>query len=425
MDGCNKYGGPRPSSDCDDKPMGGPKEDEANYVSKGYRGGYRGNYYGQNSSNLRDRQSYHRDENRNLNPSEENPPIPRLPEKKPDESEFEKTMREFVIAQKTANDFVNNQFYNLKTKVEQGQRNHQDAIQDLESKFGRISDHQSSRPTASEEVNAEEYADKSQSGTNVQPISQPKAPTAKRPRKEKTPSSTQPMVLRSSRSISTFSPPTTHLQHAEEFVVTDDETKSLDASESADEQGNQPNTAPYPLECLNQIVEEKEIAGEYSLDIPSDGTLLDDSNKQTKDDEPTPESPFDTASEIKFIKSFQAYTISDSHNKHSEDDPTFATNISLMGSGPTMTLDNVVSSSELSSIPNDDLHSMSAFDTVKSGDDADVDMADSEHISKEGTTDTFLNASAEFHSLSGHMDHVCEEVSNLHSRIADMESSIL
>ncbi|GKF64106.1 hypothetical protein Tco_0187554, partial [Tanacetum coccineum] len=56
-------------------------------------------------------------------------------------------MREFVITQKIANDFVKNQFYNLKTKVEQGQKNHQAAIQDLETKFGRISDHQSSRPT--------------------------------------------------------------------------------------------------------------------------------------------------------------------------------------------------------------------------------------------------------------------------------------
>ncbi|GJY57846.1 hypothetical protein Tco_0457738 [Tanacetum coccineum] len=56
-------------------------------------------------------------------------------------------MREFVVAQKAANDFVKNQFYNLKTKVEQGQRNHQVAIQDLKTKFGRIFDHQSSRPT--------------------------------------------------------------------------------------------------------------------------------------------------------------------------------------------------------------------------------------------------------------------------------------
>ncbi|GJX30787.1 hypothetical protein Tco_0240642 [Tanacetum coccineum] len=96
-----------------------------------------------------------------------------------------------------------------------------------------------------------------------------------------------------------------------------------------------------------------------------------------------------------------------------------------MGSGPTMTLDNVVSSSELSFMPDDDLHSMSVFDTVKSRDDVDVDMADSEHISKEGTTDTFLNALADFHSLSGHLNHIYDEVSNIHSRIADMESFIL
>ncbi|GKE47560.1 reverse transcriptase domain-containing protein, partial [Tanacetum coccineum] len=127
-DGCNKYRGPHPSSDYDDKPLGGPKEEEANYASEGYQGGYRGNYYGRNSSNWRD---HH--ENQNSNPGEENPPIPRLPKKKPDESEFEKTMREFVIAQKTANDFVKNQFYNLKTKVEQGQKNHQATIQDLET----------------------------------------------------------------------------------------------------------------------------------------------------------------------------------------------------------------------------------------------------------------------------------------------------
>ncbi|GJY97606.1 reverse transcriptase domain-containing protein [Tanacetum coccineum] len=146
-DGCNKCGGPHPSLDCDDKPMGGPKEEEANYASGAYRGGYRGNYYGRNyygrnSSNWCDRH-----ENRNSKHGEENLPIPRLPEKKPGESEFKKTMREFVIAQKTSNDFVKNQFYNLKTKVEQGQKNHQVVIQDLETKFGRISNNQSSRPT--------------------------------------------------------------------------------------------------------------------------------------------------------------------------------------------------------------------------------------------------------------------------------------
>nr|GEY47133.1 reverse transcriptase domain-containing protein [Tanacetum cinerariifolium] len=40
-EGCNSYGGPHPLSECDDKPMEGPKGEEANYAY----GGYRGNYY--------------------------------------------------------------------------------------------------------------------------------------------------------------------------------------------------------------------------------------------------------------------------------------------------------------------------------------------------------------------------------------------
>ncbi|GKB86889.1 hypothetical protein Tco_0959161 [Tanacetum coccineum] len=58
-------------------------------------------------------------------------------------------MREFIVAQKSSNNFVKNQIFNLKTKVEQGQKNHQATIQDLESKFGRLSDQCSSRPTGS------------------------------------------------------------------------------------------------------------------------------------------------------------------------------------------------------------------------------------------------------------------------------------
>ncbi|GKE63401.1 hypothetical protein Tco_1513768 [Tanacetum coccineum] len=64
---------------------------------------------------------------------------------------------------------------------------------------------------SSEDVNADDGADKSLSRTTVQPITQPKAPTAKKSRKEKNPSSTQPKVLQSSRSTSTSSPPTSHL----------------------------------------------------------------------------------------------------------------------------------------------------------------------------------------------------------------------
>ncbi|GJS47549.1 hypothetical protein Tco_0597670 [Tanacetum coccineum] len=39
QDRFNSYGGPQLSSECDDKPMGGPKDEEANYAYGFYRGG--------------------------------------------------------------------------------------------------------------------------------------------------------------------------------------------------------------------------------------------------------------------------------------------------------------------------------------------------------------------------------------------------
>ncbi|GJW14823.1 retrovirus-related pol polyprotein from transposon TNT 1-94 [Tanacetum coccineum] len=78
------------------------------------------------------------------------------------------------------------------------------------------------------EVNADDTADKSLSETSMPHVTQHKAPTAKSPRKKKIPSSTQP-------------------EPAEEFLVTANETKSLDASESA--------------EVLAQNLMEKEDAG--------------------------------------------------------------------------------------------------------------------------------------------------------------------
>ncbi|GJS71013.1 hypothetical protein Tco_0703854 [Tanacetum coccineum] len=91
------------------------------------------------------------------------------------------------------------------------------------------------------EVNAEESADKSQSGTNVQPLSQPKAPTAMKSKKQKIPSSTQPKVSKDSREMNP--PTTTHLQATEELVVTVVPIQSLEASVTAEVQDNQPKAA--------------------------------------------------------------------------------------------------------------------------------------------------------------------------------------
>ncbi|GJW15060.1 hypothetical protein Tco_0019193 [Tanacetum coccineum] len=146
-DGCNKCGGPHPSLECDDKLMVGHKE-EANYAYRGYKvGGYRGNYYGRNSKNWHDHQT--QDDNRYSQPREDDRPTPLTPKKKLKETNFEKTMHEFLVAQRSSNEFVRNQFFNLKTKIEQGLKNHQSVIQDLETKFGRISNQCSTRPTGS------------------------------------------------------------------------------------------------------------------------------------------------------------------------------------------------------------------------------------------------------------------------------------
>nr|GEV05242.1 reverse transcriptase domain-containing protein [Tanacetum cinerariifolium] len=118
QDGCSSFGGPHPSLEYDDKPIGGPKDVESNYAYGGYRGGgYRGNYYGRSSRNWRDRQP--RDENRNSQPREDAPSIPPIPENKFEKSDFKKPC------------------------------NYQAAIQDLETKFGRLSDQCSTRPTSS------------------------------------------------------------------------------------------------------------------------------------------------------------------------------------------------------------------------------------------------------------------------------------
>ncbi|GJV93274.1 reverse transcriptase domain-containing protein [Tanacetum coccineum] len=68
---------------------------------------------------------------------------------------------------------IGHEFFNLKTKVEQGQKNHQASIQDLETKFGRLSDQCSSRPIGSLPSNTQ--TNLKPSPTNDKPYRQPSA----------------------------------------------------------------------------------------------------------------------------------------------------------------------------------------------------------------------------------------------------------
>ncbi|GJS54366.1 hypothetical protein Tco_0627728 [Tanacetum coccineum] len=197
----------------------------------------------------------------------------------------------------------------------------------------------------SREVNADDTPDKSLSRTFVPPVTQPKAPTAKTPRKKKIPSLTQPEVLKSSRISKYFSTQATHLQPAEEFVVIADATKSVDASESEEVQGNQPESAnSEKITVLDQNIMEEEDAGVQALDEPTLKQLMD------------------------------------------KIDQTDDANITFIGSGIDMELDD--SSSNLHSMPSDDLVSLTSFETP------DLNDEESNSVTKEHSADN-LNATSD------------------------------
>ncbi|GJT95819.1 hypothetical protein Tco_1091337 [Tanacetum coccineum] len=188
----------------------------------------------------------------------------------------------------------------------------------------------------SREVNADDTADKSLSRASVQPVTQ--------------------VILPKKQVAET--------QHAKVTVATADATKSLVASELAEEQGNQLSAAKAE-KVLDQNVEEEkdaefvameEVAEEQSLEFPTVEKLLDEADKLNK------------------------ATMHDSKETadiHEDSD------------------------SDLQSMPDDDLRSVSGFDTADSNDTHENEV------------------------LPDHMDHICEEVSSLHSKLGDMESSIV
>nr|GEU98858.1 retrovirus-related Pol polyprotein from transposon TNT 1-94 [Tanacetum cinerariifolium] len=175
------------------------------------------------------------------------------------------------------------------------------------------------------EVNVDESIDKSPSRNNVQPLSQPKVPTAKKPKKKKIPSSTHPK---------------------------EDQLKAVDTTEVPE-----------------KIIEKEEVAEEQTLEIPLLEQLLKEVDNHNQAVQTTSESPYDTESEIKVVKSFLTSHLSKLHDQ---------------------TMNDFEVSADIRDNSDSDLHSMH-----------DDEL-----------------------SLPNHMDHICEEVNSLHSRLADLESSI-
>ncbi|GJY74779.1 hypothetical protein Tco_0479210 [Tanacetum coccineum] len=146
---------------------------------------------------------------------------------------------------------------------------------------------------SSEEVNADDGADKSLSRTTVQPVTLPKVPTDLKQKKKKIPPSSKP---KSSYKVRVIIPKkqVTETQHAEELVVTADATKSLGAFESTEEQVNQPKTAKAE-KVLDQIVEEEvKDAGFESIGDVTFEQVIDEYDQQNKAAQEKAESPYDT-----------------------------------------------------------------------------------------------------------------------------------
>ncbi|GJS59942.1 retrovirus-related pol polyprotein from transposon TNT 1-94 [Tanacetum coccineum] len=237
----------------------------------------------------------------------------------------------------------------------------------------------------SEEVNTEVTADKSQSGTNVQPLSQPKATTAKKSKKKKILSLTEPKVSNDSRKMN---PPsiTTHLQETEELVVIAIPIQSLEASVTAEVQDNQLKAADT-TKVPDKIIEKEEVAEEQIA-------------------QKTPQSPYDTESEIKVVKSFFTSHLSEVQDQTMND---YKESAGIQED----------SDSDLQSMPDDDLRSVSGFQATDSDDTHQNEVSHSAHTSQDNI------ASAECLSIPDHLDHICKEVSYLHSRLGNMESSIV
>ncbi|GKB54524.1 retrovirus-related pol polyprotein from transposon TNT 1-94 [Tanacetum coccineum] len=239
------------------------------------------------------------------------------------------------------------------------------------------------------EVNADDAADKSLYKASVQPVIQ---------------------VILPKKQV-------TEIQHAEVTVATADATKSIEDFELAEEQENQPLTdesVKFML-VLDQNVEEekddefvamKEVAEEQYLEIPTVEQLLDEVDKLNKAVQETPESPYDTKLEIKVVKSFFTHHISKLKDQTMHDSEETAD----IHEG---------SNSDLHSMPDDDLRSVLGFHTANSDDTHENKVSKFDHIFQDD------NASAKRLSLPDHMDHIYEEVSSLHLRLGDMESSIL
>ncbi|GJS69564.1 retrovirus-related pol polyprotein from transposon TNT 1-94 [Tanacetum coccineum] len=211
----------------------------------------------------------------------------------------------------------------------------------------------------SEDVNTDDTADKSSSRTTVQLITQSKAPTYKKTKRKRISPSSK---LEASKTIRE-SPPreqTTVTQSTEEPVGTASTTRVYEPSSRQMIK----ETSLRQLMLKRQTPVWTKLHSDSGVSKPNQKTpkLMDEYEKKNSVDQEDLESPYDTESEIKFIKSYKVSTIS-------------------------------VADSDLHSIPDDEVESISRFKAADSNKEGIENTKTKATLtqSEEGTADNILD----------------------------------
>ncbi|GJW52994.1 hypothetical protein Tco_0097079 [Tanacetum coccineum] len=127
---------PNPDHNDDDIPMS--REEEAKFMQTFLRTHFYNDYRDQDFNRDNWRSSGRNDYNRDNYQSHSD-----------DKPGLQKQLSDFIKAQHSTNSFVKDTFMDLKTKLETTTKNHQASIHNLETKFDRLADKQSGRPSGS------------------------------------------------------------------------------------------------------------------------------------------------------------------------------------------------------------------------------------------------------------------------------------
>ncbi|GKC81591.1 hypothetical protein Tco_1137308 [Tanacetum coccineum] len=153
--------------------------------------------------------------------------------------------------------------------------------------------------------------------------------------------------------------------HTEEIKATADATQSLGASESTEDQVNQPQIADAEKVLDQNIQNEVKESGLESMRDVTFEQIMDEYDQKNKAAQEDPEKPYYTESEIKIIKRFQP-------SQPADDDAQ----ITFLGSEPYMEIDQTSKKADsdetdsgLQSMPDDDLASLSGFEAEDSDDE--------------------------------------------------------